>query len=198
MAIDLVASFKLLSELFVTLEGQLSKVRGTPKQRLARNIIEMFDILTELEKSVAIILDSLKSFQAESQVGMRVHIIYKTQSLFENLEEACEKFLAWVHKHKEFSITLDIFAPRAYEKYGLSSRYTTVVVGPKPILSEALETFRTQLQAVRSPDPALFPSGEVLENIIAQFEILLANIKAFKKDIRRFASTNLSVEDFFK
>jgi septal ring factor EnvC (AmiA/AmiB activator) len=196
--INLISSFKILSELFSSLQGQLDKAKGTPKQKLARNIIELFDVLDEFEKSVAVVIKNLNEFEAEKQIGMRVHIIHKTQFLFDELENSCNKFLHWVQKHKEFSITLNVFAPAAYEKYGLSTSYSRVVTEPKSMLSETLKTFRSQLQAVRSPDPKLFPKKQDLENIMAQFQILLTNIKKFRKDIRKFASTKLSVDDFFK
>jgi hypothetical protein len=87
MPVDEIATLKLLSELFLSIAGQLNKLKGTPKQLFVREIIVLFDILEQAGQNILGVISSLNDFKKEKTIGMKVHYI---QSAGKSLEGFCE------------------------------------------------------------------------------------------------------------
>lgn len=200
MALDTIAALQLIGNLFISITGQLNKIKGTPKQRFARDVVALSDILERAEKSTAEIILSLNKFESEKTIGMQVNYIHATGKNLEQFSNTCEQFTRWIEKHENLSGMLQILAP---EVKGLISEVT---IADLPYtkggaiylyLKDYLSSLQESLQATRSPNPKKFPTDKFVSDTIEEFNQLIAQIRASKKLLQEFASSHLTIDDFF-
>ena len=200
MAIDQLSALTLLSDLFVTIAGELKKLKGTPKQRFARDIIALFDIADQAERDITEIIKTLEEFHEEAAVGMRVHLIHKTGKLLDKFAVTCRSFIRWIENHDELSNALDILEPKTKDIWnslkGWDEKYTKGNAAFTNLKSDLL-TLQSQLQATKSPNPKLFPMPEVVRKTLLELRSIATQIQTSKELLRKFAADNLTIEDFF-
>jgi DNA repair exonuclease SbcCD ATPase subunit len=200
MVVDQIAVLKLLSDLFLSIAGQLNKLKGTPKQRFAREILDLFDILGRAERNISEIIESLKDFNKAEQIGMRVHYIHRAGKFLEEFSRTCDLFIRWVDHHENLSGALQVLSPKTEEIMDELNRLDRLYTKGNAAYAQLRKTIKTleeNLQAVRSPNPNGFPTSEFVVETIEQFNQILSQIEASKRLLREFATKNLSVEDFF-
>jgi hypothetical protein len=108
--------------------------------------------------------------------------------------------LKWVSGHENLSNALKILNPFTKETLAqLSmSEHEYAKGGAAYIyLQESIDALREDLQATRSPNPKKFSTEKFIFETIEQFNQISSQIEESKQLIRKFASTRLTVEDFF-
>lgn len=210
---DSVNVLSFLAEILTALSGNLKSLRGTPKQRLAKDLFELFQILDEVDSNIQEISEQLLLFVKEQQVGMKVHYIHSAGRRMESFINICDQFGKWLCKHQKIIKTINIFSDKTVyflnriERMDMQSteeirqNFGYYSIGKDNIevnLDIGMLSIRNALQATRSPDPSQFPSRDEVIKIIDQFAELSHLIKEAETSLRDFAKINLTVEDFFR
>lgn len=198
MPIDQIAALKLLGDLFVEITSALKRIKGTPKQRLARDVISLFDLFRAVEESSNKSIDHLRAFQEEPTIGMKVHYIHEAGIALSALEDSCKRFIVWSYSHTTWNHLLQIFAPKSKAQYAnLMATDMGFENYMKEQLSGELTKIREGLQAVKSPDPERFPRFKEIEEALRKIEQVRMQARLAEKMTREFAKENLTVDDFF-
>ncbi len=202
MVIEQLSALKLISDLVVSVVDSAQKRKGTPKQQLARKIVNMFDFFENLETQAANIIQELKTFENEPTIGMRVHYIHMCSISLDKFCYACRDFSDWYDKERQPSTVLELYAPNVSKTLiDLKSNKYLGMYHEKDVwfmdLQENFSAFKQALQAVKSPDPNLFPDAPFVKEVISEMEMLIRQIRKAKAELRKFATKHIAMDDFF-
>jgi hypothetical protein len=142
---------------------------------------------------------------------MQVHYVHRAGKRIDRFQAILIDVLDWLREHEDWHQVFtevaqpkvrkvlintqpkDDYAVLAYacevnKDYGYEQAFDLTV---------GLTVLRYELQAVRSPNPKFFPEPTRLQEINCQTNELLERVRWTSNAIRDFASSNLTVEDFF-
>lgn len=211
MSIDPINGLQLLGNLLETIPKTLENLIVSPDPRFARNLLSFFEIFEEVEPSLLRVVSDLRAFTNEPTVGMQVHYIHRAGKRIDTFQAVLIDVLDWLKEHEDWYQAFievsqpkvrkalintqpkDYYAVLAYgcevnQEYGYEQAFDLTV---------GLTVLRYELQAVRSPNPKFFPKPARLQEINCQINELLERVCWASNAIREFASSNLTVEDFF-
>lgn len=189
MAINLIAGLKLLSDLFLAIAGEITKLKGTPKQRLTRQIIELFDILDNAEKEIEPAITNLKALESKTDKIQHTQLIQEVGKSLNTFSEICLNFIRWVSNREALSNSIRILKPEAFELFTSLSLTEVYYVRLRRDIELQLRELQTATYST--------PSNKVIETTIEQLNEITSQIQAAKTLLQKFAADNLKVEDFF-
>jgi hypothetical protein len=200
VALEILGAFELIEKILSSLLGQLSQYRKTPRQRVARELVELSDLLGEAREEfnrLALLISRCEI--AQTKEGKTYHL-FEAGKVLEQLGRTCSKFVGWGERHSRIEDAFRLLAPRTHE---LLARLNGVDRAHTPgalvytQLEIAISENRQALQAVEHPDPSKLPTTEILSEARQQLEDLAAHCSRAQEDIRAFARKELTAEDFF-
>jgi hypothetical protein len=194
---DTISALESLSGLVITLAGRLGKIRGMPKERLARDLVLVFNMFDLIEKDASAVENHLKEFLDEPNIGMQVHHVHKVGPHLVELKDNCDAFIKWINAHPKLTTLLDIFAPDAKSSLSGTLALEKDVFLETHLSADFWSDLSIELQAIKSPNPKLFPKSAYVRKIIKELEKLISEINKTKDQIRTFAHSQLTIDDFF-
>jgi hypothetical protein len=198
MSIEALNLFEFVESILTSSLGRLAPFRDLPRPRLARELLETFDLLGEMRKRAGRVAELIQRCEACQTPEGKVYFIFEAGKALKLLGQTCGQFLYWTISDKR-TIQLAKLLPPEMEKtvrtiIDEESMYPDETDFPTP---SAVEELREALEAIPHPDPRKLPSPEVLRQAGKRFESLAASCGEARAGLRAFAGTALVVEDFF-
>jgi hypothetical protein len=202
MITETISGLKLISDLFVSIAGQLNRLKGTPKQQFAREVLELFDILDSAEKSIVGAIKGLDEYNSESDVAAKVSSINSAGFNLGQFSKTCKEFIYWIEHHEQFTDMLRILQPEVKDTLSEILHFDHAFTKEGEAVYKYFHTyvvdFSKELQATRSPDPKKFPTRKTVKLAMQQLVQVTEQINSAKRILREFASSNLTIDDFFR
>lgn len=198
-SIDPVVKIELLCDLLKIMPKVLDKIQAESGTRFARELLNLFEQFEQLEENLLTFIAILRDFSIETSIGWRVPIVFEGGNIIEEFQGTTLGILQWLSTKKIWW--------KFIEESGSSdvrNLFTFSITDNRELydqsfdLSVILNSLRYELQAIRSPDPKLFPDYDRLDEIIKQTEHLLLELRQTKASINEFASVKLRPDDFFR
>jgi hypothetical protein len=202
MSIEALNLFEVVESVLTSSLGRLAPFRELPRTRLARELLETFDLLGEMRKRSGRVAELIQRCEACQTPEGKVYFIFETGKALKLLGETCGQFLYWnysgtysdkrtVRLSRLLSPELQETVRKIIDEESLDPDETKF---PVP---HAVEELREALEAIPHPDPRKLPSPEVLRQAGERFESLASSCDEARAGLRTFAGTALVVEDFF-
>lgn len=189
-----------LADFSVLLTANWKDAEGSEKRPLSRMIISLFDLLDKAETYIGQILAGLNDFYHEERIGWRVHIIHKVGKQLNEFNDICYQLCIWTTVNLKSLSLLQIWTIEISDLWDKLNNsdfgFNAGRIATKK-LARQIETLRTQLQAIASPNPEHFPAQHIVLSVINYLDEQKSKFNRAKTRLKAFAITNLSVEEFF-
>jgi hypothetical protein len=212
MSIDPTRQFDLIAQFFESIPKTLGIVEEPSKTDFARNLLALFQILELVEPRLENVIADLEIFANEPTIGMRVHYIHRAGGKINSFEAVCIHAIKYIWEHSQWYYAFNKiaspklkkiientkpiedynrleYAAELNRKFGYEQAFDVAII---------LKSFAYELQAVRSPDPKLFPDQERILEIIENTRNLRERIRKALIEVCEYAENNLMVVDFFR
>jgi hypothetical protein len=192
---DAFGFFTLIEKLATALLGQLPSYKKTPKQWVARELVRLFDILSEAQRNFAELSRLIyKCETAETKEG-KIYFLFEAGKVLRRLGDTCSRFLEFQGTPAQIANAFKLLAPEIKDL--LAEIEHGELPFEKAVIEKQLNLSRRAFQAVAHPDPERLPSAEMLQELQDQLQSLSARCDEALGRLRHFASAELRVEDFF-
>ena len=187
--------FTLADKLLTAVLGQLPSYKEAPRQRVARELVRLFDVIGEAREGLTELSRWIYKCQtAQTQEG-KVYFVFEAGKVLNRLADACAKLLPWKGNISAVFAALGLLAPEIKDTLDYiesdESSFREVLI------EERLDLSRRAFQAVPQPDPTRLPSSEMLQELQDRLQSLSARCAEALETLRSFAAAELRVEDFF-
>jgi len=186
MGLETITALKLISELIQTTSEAARKLKGTPKQRFGKTLIALQSILRNVQNWLSILVESLEKAEKTGSESEMLQV----KNASTKFQHACNKFVEWIEKNKNFSHVLDLLSPEANEVLNNIVLYDTIIVNQADWIEIAL--FRDLEERVKQSK-----SKTALKRFKKDLKDINKQIETLKTEVRKLASANLSIEDLF-
>ena len=208
MSIDPISGLSLLTTLFNSIANSLGKVKGSPKQRLGRDVYELFTMLEKLEENLSQIAENLKSCSSNRPTHLQIRALHDSIQLIKQWEMVGSQFFDWIREHTEFRKTLSLFAPEIKEvvfndnNFNVSAfsnefKELNQVIMSIISLNEIIDDYYRKDKKIGGSNNKVRTLHVPFNDFIIQVDNLLMNVRQAKKATREFAVENLSIDDIF-
>jgi hypothetical protein len=198
MSIEALNLFEVVESVLTSSLGRLAPFREEPRPRLARELLETFDLLGELRKRSSRVAELIQRCDACQTPEGKVYFIFEAGKALKLLGETCGQFLYWTYSDKRTVRLSRVLLPELRETVRKiideESMEPDETAFPIPF---AVQDLREALEAIPHPDPRRLPSPEMLREAWQRFQSLAVACDEARAGIRAFAGTALVVEDFF-
>ena len=198
MGIEALDLFEVIESILTSSVGRLAEFRELPRPRLARELLETFDLIGEMGKRSDRVAELIRRCEACQTPEGKVYFIFEAGKALKLLGETCGQFLYWNYSDKRTVRLSRLLSPELRETVRkIVDEESLDPDETKFPVPYAVEELREALEAIPHPDPRKLPSPEVLRRAGERFESLTASCDGARAGIRAFAETALAVEDFF-
>jgi len=198
MSLEALKLFELVESILTSSLGRLAPFRELPRPRLARELLETFDLLGEMRQRSGRVAELIQRCEACRTPEGKVYFIFEAGKALKLLGETCGQFLYWNYSDKRTVRLSRLLSPELRETVRkIVDEESLDPDETKFPVPYAVEELREALEAIPHPDPRKLPSPEVLRRAGERFESLAASCDEARAGIRAFAGTALAVEDFF-
>ena len=208
------AIFEIYKQILYDIEKRLTglSVKSERRKIVARELLAVYRKLEIIESQTGKIRELLQNYINDLQIGMRVHYVHQIGT---NLDELYELFkILWLWCYQRGSSSLEPMSayyaaynnsadsnvddwqdgfPSIEALSGMPSFEFTV----PPKAGAETEKLRNIIQAVRSPNPKLFPQDEVINDILQETVIFLNDVTTLKSSVRNHAIKLFTIDDVF-
>ena len=202
MGIETFSSIRAFSDLIQSVSANISKLRGTSKQRFGKKLISLFNILDEAQDSISQVLEALEKMKILKPGSKRRRDLLQSESKLiakalagsEGIENAYHRLSSWVKMNERFSLVLDLIHPTS--KKTISSVLVmddSVLVGRemRGILFSTSELY-TRIQSLEAR-----PTKSSLNSIKRDLRGIDKEIELLKVKLRELAKHELTIDDLF-
>ena len=192
---DAFGFFTLIEKLVTALLGQLPSYKKTPKQWVARELVRLFDILSEARGEFTEVSRLIYRCEtAETKEG-KIYFLFEAGKVLSRLGGTCSRFLQFQGNPAQIASAFKLLAPEIKDL--LDEIGDDEIPFEEAVIEKRLNLSRRAFQAVARPDPARLPSSEMLQELQDQLQSLSIRCDEALGKLRQFATAELRVEDFF-
>lgn len=183
-----ISALALISNILMAIPKSLEKIRGTPKQRFAEELVSLLDILEEAEKATITLVDHFETFADKSD--KEIMILAWDRSMF-RVDASYNRFLGWIDIHSAWKDAIKILAPDELREV-ISRIYDSE--------EEHIFTFAEYHASIFGGGMSKTPlkPSQGLESWKSELRQLLSNIQDAQKALREFGRANLNIEDIYR
>ncbi|HKI00786.1 MAG TPA: hypothetical protein VKK31_02285 [Thermoanaerobaculia bacterium] len=177
----------------------LARFREEPKTRLARESIELFDLLGKMRQRSDRVSELIRRCETAETTEGKVYFVFEAGKVLQILGELCGQLLYWSLREERTIQLSKLLAPEIRQRVHRIIYYESMdaeEAAGYPVPSD-IEKCRESLEAVAHPDPRRLPNPERLRQARERFQSLAASCAGFQAGIRDFARDALTVDDFF-
>ena len=198
MSIEALNLFEVVESILTSSLGRLTELRELPRTRLARELLETFDLIGEMGKRSDRVAELIRRCEACQTSEGKVYFIFEAGKALKLLGQTCGQFLYWNYSDKRTVRLSQLLLPELQETVRkIIDEESMDPDETKFPVPHAVEELREALEAIPHPDPRKLPSPEVLRQARERFESLASSCEQARAGIRAFAGAALVVEDFF-
>jgi len=188
--------FTLAEKLSTALIGQLPGYEKAPRQWVARELVRLFDVLSEAREGFAELSRWIGKCEAAQTREGKAYFLFEAGKVLDRLADTCAKFPPWKDDTSQVFTALKLLAPEIEES--LDSIERDELSFREVVIAGELDPSRRAFQAVPQPDPTRLPSAEMLQELQGRLQRLATQYTEALEELRRFATAELRVEDFFR
>ncbi|HWM90909.1 MAG TPA: hypothetical protein VN493_09090 [Thermoanaerobaculia bacterium] len=187
--------FTLVEKILTALLGQLPSYEKAPKQWVARELVRLFDVISKAHEGFAELSRWIHKCETAQTKEGKAYFLFEAGKVLNRLGDTCAKFLPWERNPSQVFDALKLLAPEI--KDTLDYIESDEVSFREVVIENRLDPSRRAFQAVPQPDPARLPSSEMLQELQDRLQSLSAQCAEALEKLRRFATAELKVGDFF-
>lgn len=188
--------FMLVEKLSTALIGQLPSYENGPRQWVARELVRSFDALSEAREGFAELSRWIGKCETAQTKEGKAYFLFEAGKVFNHLGDTCAKLLPWGSDTSQMFNALKLLAPDIRDV--LDDIEADELSFREVVIAGQLDPSRRAFQAVPQPDPTRLPSAEMLQDLQGRLQSLSAQYTEGLEELRRFATAELRVEDFFQ
>ncbi len=196
MAGEAFGFFTLAEKLSKALIGQLPGYKKAPKHWVARELVRLFDVLSEAREGFAELSRWIGKCQTAQTRESKAYFLFEAGKVLDRLGDTCAKFLPWKGDTSQVFTALRLLAPEL--KDPLDNIERDELSFREVVIARQLDPSRRAFQAVPQPDPTRLPSAERLQELQGRLQRLASQYTEALEELRQFATAELRVEDFFR
>ncbi len=195
MGVKAFGFFTLVEKLLTAIIGQLPSYEKTPKQWVARELVRVFDVISEAREGFTELSRWIDKCETAQTKEGKAYFLFEAGKVLNRLGDTSAKFLPWESDTSQIFNALKLLAPEI--KDVLDDIEPDELSFREVVIAKRLNLSGRAIQAVPQPDPTRLPSSEMLQELQGVLQSLSARCAEALEKLRRFANAELRVEDFF-